>query len=385
MDSPLSHSKRIVVCADGTWNLRDQVDKATGKRRPTNVTKVARAVKPVGDDGRHQLVIYLDGVGTGGGMDRLTGGAFGHGIEENVRSLYRSIAYNYADGDEIFMFGFSRGAFTVRTLAGFMHNVGLVAKDNDYYLPEIYGCYEKGHHRGSKEWDATFANRNLGKNHRPAPPIRFVGAWDTVGALGAPGFIGQLFNRRKYAYHEVGLVPEIQNAYQALAIDERRKPFTPVIWSKAHAASNASPWNGTLQQAWFTGVHCNVGGSEDPDGLANEALHWIVEKAESLGLTFDDRFLSYYTPCFNSEQDESMTLMYRALGINDRDICMVPESNECVHQSVVDRRKHSNPFHGGAKLIDCLDNRSPTVVDTARIPRGTPCPPMPRRAPNGTR
>src|SRR5687768_17262242 len=115
--------KRLVVCADGTWNIRDQEDKKSSKRRPTNVTKVARAVLPRAGDGTDQMVIYLEGVGTHGGLDKFTGGAFGHGIEDNVRSLYRSIVYNYVPGDEIFCFGFSRGAFTVRTLLGFMFHV----------------------------------------------------------------------------------------------------------------------------------------------------------------------------------------------------------------------------------------------------------------------
>src|SRR5688500_5511848 len=101
--------KRIVICADGTWNVRDQVDEKTGKRRPTNVTKVARAVRQRAKNGVDQVVVYHDGLGTNGGVDKFTGGAFGDGIEDNIRNLYRSILYNYASGDELFFFGFSRG------------------------------------------------------------------------------------------------------------------------------------------------------------------------------------------------------------------------------------------------------------------------------------
>src|SRR5687768_12937282 len=113
--------KRIVLCADGTWNIRDQVNEETGKRRPTNVTKVARAVRPRARNGTDQIVYYHDGIGTGGVMDRATGGAFGQGIEENIRILYRFLIYNYEPNDELYFFGFSRGAFTVRTLGGFMN------------------------------------------------------------------------------------------------------------------------------------------------------------------------------------------------------------------------------------------------------------------------
>ena len=123
----------------------------------------------------------------------------------SVRTLYRHIVYNYEAGDELYFFGFSRGAFTVRTLAGFMNLVGLVEKDDDYYVPELYDCYEKSRRPGSPEWERAF--RNV-KNPRPCPPITCIGVWDTVGGLGAPGVIGRvasLFNGNKYAYHDVGL------------------------------------------------------------------------------------------------------------------------------------------------------------------------------------
>src|SRR5437588_213063 len=262
--------KRIAICADGTWNVRDQVDQKTKKRHPSNVTKVARAIVPCDKRGIDQIVYYHDGVGTGGGLDRLTGGAFGEGIESNIRDLYRFIVYNHDDDDELYFFGFSRGAFTVRTLAGFMNKVGLVQKDHDYFVPDLYECYEKGEGPGSPTWDRIFRDVKI---RRGCPPIRFIGVWDTVGALGAPGLLGQLFNKNKYRYHDVTLNANIKNAYHALAIDERRKPFAPNVWTRP------KDWGGTLQQAWFPGVHSNVGGGYSPDGLANEALHWIVEKA----------------------------------------------------------------------------------------------------------
>src|SRR5690348_1308390 len=128
--------KRLVVCADGTWNTRDQVSDESGKRRPTNVTKVARGVLPRDAHGVDQIVMYHDGLGTGGPLDTVTGGAFGSGIEANIRLLYRFLVYNWEPDDEIFLFGFSRGAFTVRTLAGFMSFAGLVHKRDDYYVPD---------------------------------------------------------------------------------------------------------------------------------------------------------------------------------------------------------------------------------------------------------
>jgi uncharacterized protein (DUF2235 family) len=322
--------KRIVICADGTWNLRDQEDRETGKRRPTNVTKVARAVVPRTAAGIDQVVYYHDGLGTSGPLDKVTGGAFGDGIEDNVRNLYRFIVYNYLPGDEIYLFGFSRGAFTVRTLAGFMHRMGLVEKDDDYFVPDLYACYEKRCAEDSEQW--KFAHRHI-RNKRPCPPIHMIGVWDTVGSLGAPGALGQVLNRNKYDYHDVTLHDSVANAYHALAIDELRKPFAPTLWQRP------ATWRGKLEQAWFPGVHTGIGGGYSPDGLANCALHWIVEKAEDLGLEVDRAYLGFFRPCFNSEKHESFSFKYQVLGgKHHRPIGEFAAHGECVHESAIDRR-----------------------------------------------
>jgi uncharacterized protein (DUF2235 family) len=356
--------KRIVICADGTWNLRDQVEEKTGKRRPTNVTKLARAVRAQDGRGIDQVVCYIDGVGTDGGLDKFTGGAFGRGIEDNIRNLYRFLLYNYVPGDEIYLFGFSRGAFTVRTLAGFIHQVGLLQKDDDYYVPEIYACYESRHAPGSAEWKHAF--RKV-RDVQPAPPIRMVGVWDTVGALGAPGLLGQVFNSRKYEYHEVGLTPQIQHAYHAMAIDERRKAFKVNLWQRP------AGWPGVLEQAWFCGVHSNVGGSYNPDGLANEALHWMVEKAEGLGLQFDEKYLGFFRPCFNATLNDSMTLAYKAMGAVTRELGRHLAHGECLHQSVLDRMAHAPSAYAPKNVPAPGAAGALPVVTTRRIARGTPC------------
>lgn len=356
--------KRIVICADGTWNIRDQMDKETGKRRPTNVTKVARAIRPTAVNGVPQVVYYHDGIGTSGHADKLTGGAFGHGIEDNIRDLYRFIVYNYEPEDELHFFGFSRGAFTVRTLAGFMNKIGLVEKDDDYFVPDLYSCYEKSKGEGTPEWN--HAHRKI-RDKRPCPQIRFIGVWDTVGALGAPGVLGQVFNKNKYAYHDIGLYDTIENAYHALAIDERRKPFKPTLWERPQG------WSGKLEQAWFPGVHSNVGGGYWPDGLANEALHWIVEKAEALGLEFDEDYLAYFRPCFNSKLHDSMTLKYRAMGDHVRPIGEHTAHGETVHQAAIDRRNMYADYRS-KNLEDYVSGVAGAVfAQTTRCARGTPC------------
>lgn len=356
--------KRIVICADGTWNIRDQVDKASGKRRPTNVTKVARGVLARDAQGVDQVVAYFDGLGTDGGLDRFTGGAFGRGIEDNVRAIYRFLIYNHVDGDEIYLFGFSRGAFTVRTLVGFMNKVGLVRKGEDYFVPELYALYESQQGQDSQAWAQAF--RKISQP-RPAPPVHLLGVWDTVGALGAPGLLGHLFHGRKYAYHDVGLNPAVKHAYHAMALDERRKPFAINLFKRP------TGWTGSLEQAWFAGVHSDVGGSYRPDGLANEALHWMVEKAEALGLAFDHSYMAHFLPCFNSTLHDSSSWFYRLIGEVVRQTGRHREHGECLHRSVIDRMAHAPSAYAPPNVPAVDGPLALPVVDTGRIPRGTPC------------
>lgn len=353
--------KRIVVCADGTWNMRDQLDESTGKRRPTNVTKLARAVLPRAGNGVDQIVFYDEGVGTSGGLDKLTGGAFGRGIERNVRDIYRFLSYNYEAGDEIFLFGFSRGAFTVRTLAGFMNRVGLLGKGDDYYVPDVYAAYESDEKPGSARWEQIFHNV---KQRRECPSIRMIGVWDTVGSLGAPGLLGRVVNRDKYQYHDIALNRHVENAIHALAIDEQRSPFAPDLWKRP------AGWQGQLEQAWFAGVHSNIGGGYTPDGLANEALHWVIEKAEALGLRFDANYLEFFAPVFYSELKDSMTVTYRAMGRNVREIGAHAADGESVHQSAVDRYNDAGCAYRPDNLKRYIDSGQARIVGTTRIERG---------------
>ena len=360
--------KRIVLCADGTWNEAEKNDPESGRPQPTNVLKTARGVLPRSRTGVEQVLYYHYGVGTGGGLDKVTGGAFGEGIELNVRMLYRFLVYNFEPGDEIYLFGFSRGAFTVRTLAGFMNYVGLLEKDDEYYTGKIWGLYEKGIVQDSPEWRDAFKRI---RDTRVCPPIRFIGVWDTVGSLGAPGAIGQLFNRDKYKYHDIELHPQVERAYHALAIDERRKPFKPSLWTRP------AGWSGLLEQAWFAGVHSNIGGSYHPDGLANEALHWILGKAEEAGLAFNGDFLAHYRPCFDSTLNDSMTAMYRVMGPFERQLGEHRGDGEMIHRSVLDRMNHAPSMYAPPNVVKCLNQQMLPIAETTRIARGTPCGPVP--------
>jgi uncharacterized protein (DUF2235 family) len=360
--------KRIIICADGTWNFRDQVDDETKLRHATNVTKLARAIVSRTSKSVDQVVIYHDGVGTHEGLDHLVGGVTGEGIEGNIRDLYRAIAYNYADGDEIYLFGFSRGAYTVRTLAGFMFHLGLLQKSDDFFVPDLFKAYE-----AVKDLQAVKADPNFKNLHdvRPCPKISFIGVWDTVGALGAQGPLGNLINGNRFVYHDIELNGSIQNAYHALAIDERRVPFKPSLWTKP------AGWSGTVEQTWFCGVHCNVGGGYSPDGLANEALHWLIERAEKIGLEVDAGYLSHFRPCFNSTLNDSMSMLYRPVGQYARPIGQYRAHGEQIHQSVIDRLNLKDLKYAPPNLTNDLIQgpQSLPIVNTNRISRGTPCEP----------
>jgi uncharacterized protein (DUF2235 family) len=268
-------SKRLVLCCDGTWNTPDQ--QTGGRPCPTNVTKLALAVADAGDDGKPQRVFYHRGVGTSR-WERLRGGAFGFGLSRNVRDTYRFIVENFEPGDELFFFGFSRGAFTARSTAGLVRNAGILRRENTDRIDEAYALYRDRttHPRGT---ESQLFRRSYSHETR----IRFIGVWDTVGALGIP-LSGlrwvNAFNRR-WRFHDTDLSTTVDAAFQALAIDEQRRPFEPAVWRQQDDAKDQR-----LEQVWFTGVHCDVGGGYTDGALADIALLWMADRARSCGLGF---------------------------------------------------------------------------------------------------
>ncbi|MGV0814557.1 DUF2235 domain-containing protein [Mycolicibacterium boenickei] len=275
-------AKRLVVCCDGTWNTPDQ--KTDGKPTPTNVAKVAMALAPRDHRGREQRLYYHRGVGTTR-TERLLGGAFGAGLFRDVCDTYRFVVQNYEPDDELFFFGFSRGAFTARSTAGLIRNSGVLRRENADQVDQAFALYrdrKRSSHPRSVE--ATLFR----KMYSHEPPVRFLGVWDTVGALGIPmsGWrLVNLFNRR-YEFHDTDLSSTVGEAYQALAIDEKRGPFVPAVWSQSDPPP--PPDKQRLEQVWFSGVHCDVGGGYADHRLSDIALCWMLEKARGAELAFVD-------------------------------------------------------------------------------------------------
>jgi uncharacterized protein (DUF2235 family) len=327
--------KRIVICADGTWNRPDQKDR--GKLKPSNVVKMSRAIQPKAQDGTQQVVYYDEGVGTEWGLlGPIIGGAFGFGLDKNIMECYRFIALNYDEGDELYLFGFSRGAFTVRSLAGFINRVGLLSKNEIYILDGAFDLYRKYTNGDNDE------TREFRKNHRTTTiKIKLVGVWDTVGALGIPVGLFRNFNRKKYKFHDAELGANVENGYHALAIDERRKPFAATLWEN-HAPGTH------VEQVWFAGVHTNIGGGFDPDGLANCPFQWMAEKAASHGLELNPDFMKFYKAHPEGELRNSFTFPYNVFWKPyPRQIGKAINGHESVSKYALDRMKMDVPKENG--------------------------------------
>ena len=349
--------RRLVVLADGTWNRPDQRDR--GKRKPSNVSKLARAIVPVTRDGTSQLVYYHQGVGTAWTVsDRWLGGGFGIGLLRNVIDLYQWLVYNYAEGDEIYLFGFSRGAYSVRSLAGLIRQFGLLPKDRAFYMPEALKLYRRRADPSTiQDFRATHKTRT--------PCITLIGVWDTVGALGVPIPLFNLLSRRLFEFHDMTLDPSVRHARHALAINERRRPFKPTLW-----LGDPAP-NQTIEQRWFAGVHTNIGGGYEKDGLANVALKWMVDEAEKLGLVVDREFLKPYKPFVGDKLRRSMTLFYLLLWPYNRPLLTTAPSTEVIDQSVYALYR-DKPTYRPKNLVRLIERNNLDVAALAALPPKEP-------------
>jgi uncharacterized protein (DUF2235 family) len=303
--------KHLIVCCDGTWNRPDHVDQ--GVAAPTSVAKVALALAERDDTGNLQLLHYQAGVGTRR-RERLLGGGFGVGLSRNVQECYRFLVDNYAPGDRLYFFGFSRGAFTARSTVGLVRNSGILRREHRHRIKEAYGLYRNPDKDSEPSGIAAELFRRSFSH--PETSVEFVGVWDTVGALGIPidGFRPP-FLTRLWTFHDTTLSRSVRHAYHAIAIDERRRPFRPTLWvGKADALAQ------TLEQVWFAGVHCDVGGGYRDPELSEIPLLWMAEKARSCGLAF-----------------KSDHLVVKATGFDPKDhragIVVAPDPRGELHES----------------------------------------------------
>ncbi|MHC3474302.1 DUF2235 domain-containing protein [Streptomyces sp. 7R007] len=294
--------KNLVICCDGTWDF-------AGQRCPTNVVRLWKAIPEVTPDGTVQEVHYVAGVGTGRG-DRLTGGAFGRGLSGKVLEAYTFLVDHFQPGDRLYLFGFSRGAFTARSLAGLIRNSGILHADQKDRVKEAWALY-----RARDKEPGSDAAKEFRDAYAHETGIRFIGVWDTVGSLGIPvprsrplKPLADWINRR-WAFHDTTLSARVEGAFHALAIDEKRPMFAPTLW---HQQAKAVERNQVLRQVWFSGVHVDVGGAYKDDTTQSDlTLRWMVHHACAYGLHVDPAALGAKKWSHPGKVHESYTKLYR--------------------------------------------------------------------------
>ena len=281
----------MVIGFDGTWKRAQDAD-------VSNVEKIARTVVGADAAGVQQVVWYQDGVGTSYKVDRILGGALGLGLSANLMNAYRWLALNYSPGDQVYIFGFSRGAFTARSLVGMLDTVGLVRADRliNRSLKTAEERYRLRLNKGSDKADtAAEFRRDFSHAHVCVP---FVGVFDTVEALGP-----------RAKFHRVDFLNDVVAVgRQALAIDERRRQFWPRLWTGEKGLAES----GRVRQVWFEGYHSDVGGGVTDTGLPDTTLLWMAAEASRQGLVFDNELLvDYLNSGSEARRHDSMNLGYR--------------------------------------------------------------------------
>ncbi|OAO00352.1 peptigoglycan-binding protein LysM [Sphingomonadales bacterium EhC05] len=296
--------KRLVFCFDGTWNK-------LVPELATNVVLTAASIQRMDDDGIPQIIHYDEGVGTGS-LDAMRGGMFGQGLIQNVREAYRFLVFNYDPGDEIYVFGFSRGAYSARTFIGFIRHVGPLHRLHVGRIDEALKLYEESADATSdalRQFRATYSDKvcigqadddwrcqnlsNYEGGSSPQMRIQYLGVWDTVGALGVPELIpfsGWL--NRRHDFHDASLDSFVENARHAVAIDEKRELFPPETFGDLTKLNGAKGFENEdtrapYQERWFPGVHGSVGGGGDIRGLSDSSLTWVLSGAKKAGLKLD--------------------------------------------------------------------------------------------------
>jgi uncharacterized protein (DUF2235 family) len=299
--------KRLAFCFDGTWNRLDAP-------APTNVVITAQSISPIAKDGVVQIIHYDQGVGTAKGTE-LAGGLFGEGLLDNIINAYTFLVFNYEVGDEIYLFGFSRGAYTARSFVGLLRTVGILRRRDAGEITAAIQQYKNRKQGEDHNTDSLLRYRlkaspqvcidqfedawrcknspDYVSGSSPVFRVRYLGVWDTVGAMGVPNslLVAPLLNKNELFY-DTDLSDLVVKARHAVAIDEQRESFAPTLWTNFEAL-NASLGYGPAdekapyQQKWFPGVHGSVGGGGTERGLSDFALGWIVDGARDAGLELD--------------------------------------------------------------------------------------------------
>ena len=355
--------KNIVLCADGTGN-------EGGYTPDSNVFKTYNGV-----DIHHptikQITFYDNGVGTAKNkILRALSGALGFGFASNVKDLYEYLAKHYCPGDKIYLFGFSRGAATIRAFMGFVGTCGLVkgnglAHDKlKQYTCEAFEAYKK--HKRHPEIAKRFREHDNSNN---VVPIEFIGVWDSVSALGLPdhmdqtGFLSWVLNLFfKYTdkilnlfwphhFYVYDLNDKVKHAYQALALDDARTSFWPLVFDENKHQQTQ------IEQVWFAGMHANVGGGYERTGLATVALHWMLVRASHHDLHFKKGFVQQQEQdanvngrLYNSRDGVAIFYRYHPREIDTLCKNKMRDNEIKIHETVIDRMQQQTADYAPTHL-----------------------------------
>ncbi|EPS37119.1 hypothetical protein H072_9264 [Dactylellina haptotyla CBS 200.50] len=298
-------NKRLIIACDGTWQDSNGELQDGKLKPPTNVTRICRAIKAVSSSNVPQVVYYQAGPGSSNGpFDKIVGGAMGEGVAQNMRECFSFLSNNYAPGDEIYFIGFSRGAFTARSVASMVAGLGVLTKKGLEAFAVIMKDYQHRYEKGYKspQPECPFPNKpsaadpayveelyRLGMTI-PNVRIKAIGVWDTVGSLGIPKIswlqkMGvQSHKMNEMRFYDTSLSPQVEFAFQILALDERRSPFVPTVWELPKGSPTV------LKQVWMAGEHSNVGGGWDDQNLGNISLAWMISNLSPF-LDFEDTYI----------------------------------------------------------------------------------------------
>ncbi|MBT9386320.1 DUF2235 domain-containing protein [Pseudooceanicola sp. CBS1P-1] len=341
----------LIVFCDGTWNTPDQME--DGLPAATNVVKLYHALAPADAEGASQLSYYHPGVGTEGGWwDRIAGGGMGEGLDKNIMSAYNWLARHYRPGARIWLFGFSRGAYTVRSLGGMIARCGLLdpGQMSDAAIWSAIHALFATYREDPEKAEPVIAT-GARPFHGVAPgqpcaqtvPIHCIGVWDTVGALGVPddmALLNLLDDPARHGFHDTRLSPIVAHARHALAIDEHRRSFTPTLWTGVEDRPS-------VRQIWFPGVHADVGGGYGRCALSDGALHWMMEETAALGLSFRDTLDDQICPDPRGQLHDSVSGVFKALKTLPRAVPDFAAASPALHPSALARHRNPPLAQGG--------------------------------------
>ncbi|MDX1956939.1 MAG: DUF2235 domain-containing protein [Leptospiraceae bacterium] len=273
--------KTIVILSDGTWQGEDQKSNNAKTDHPSNVVFTKEKILDEHPDTKIKQCYYYDeGINGTNFFSKIYNGMTGNGLDQNILDCYKYLINNYEPGDQIYLFGYSRGAFTVRSLAGMIRKCGILKKTFESKTNDVWNLYRSGdkpNFRIPSEFRKSFSI-----DGEVDTEIKFIGVWDTVGSLGIPYLRSNNFTTKKYEFHDHELNKSVKNAFHAIAIDETRKLFTPTLW-------DFIPKKGQkVEQRWFVGVHANIGGGISDRELSDISLEWMLSKAKEVGLGLDN-------------------------------------------------------------------------------------------------